>query len=135
MKKIKTIAQVAMICKRLRRHGKTIGLITGCFDVIHIGHVELFGFAKKHCDILVIGLDNDTTIRLSKGPQRPIFPWKYRAKLLAELSLVDFVFKIVAVTEFGVKAAEKVYNGVYDALMPHSIFTTPSADKFWKSKK
>lgn len=70
--KIKTLLQVAEIAAKAKKSGKTVGLITGCFDVIHLGHVELFQFAKKHCDVVVVGLDSDETIKLNKGPGRPI---------------------------------------------------------------
>ncbi len=100
MQKIQTLSNLSKICNTLKRQGKTIGLITGCFDVFHIGHVELFKFAKKNCDILVIGLDNDKSMRLTKGSQRPIFQWKYRAKLLQELFLVGFIFKITRASKF-----------------------------------
>ena len=71
-KKIKTLAQVAKVSSHDRKIGKTVGLITGCFDVIHAGHVDLFRFAKKHCDLVIVGLDSDETIKLNKGPNRPI---------------------------------------------------------------
>lgn len=70
--KIKTLDQIAGVSVEARKVGKKVGLITGCFDVIHVGHVELFQFAKKHCDVVVVGLDSDETIKLNKGPARPI---------------------------------------------------------------
>lgn len=72
MNKEKTLSQVVKIVTAAKRARKKVGLITGCFDVIHVGHVELFQFAKKYCDVVVVGLDSDETIKLNKGPDRPI---------------------------------------------------------------
>lgn len=60
--KITTIDKLQQIVKKHKNEGKEIGLITGCYDIIHIGHVELFRFAKKHCDIVIVGLENDEAI-------------------------------------------------------------------------
>jgi D-beta-D-heptose 7-phosphate kinase/D-beta-D-heptose 1-phosphate adenosyltransferase len=65
--KIQSLSNLGKILLKLKKQGKTIGLITGCFDVFHIGHVETLNFAKKHCDILIVGLDNDRTVAINKG--------------------------------------------------------------------
>lgn len=70
--KIKTLSQIVKMAAAARKKGQKVGLITGCFDVVHAGHVDLFRFAKKHCDLVVVGLDSDETIKLNKGPNRPI---------------------------------------------------------------
>ena len=54
MQKIKTIPQIVNISKKLRSKNRTIGLITGCFDIVHIDHIHFFRFVKKHLDFLGI---------------------------------------------------------------------------------
>jgi D-beta-D-heptose 7-phosphate kinase/D-beta-D-heptose 1-phosphate adenosyltransferase len=80
--KIQTLQRVSKICKKLKAQGKTIGLITGCFDVFHIGHLQSICFAKTKCDTLVIGIDNDKSVKLSKGSKRPIFTARQRALVM-----------------------------------------------------
>jgi D-beta-D-heptose 7-phosphate kinase/D-beta-D-heptose 1-phosphate adenosyltransferase len=76
MTKVTTLTKVAKLARVARRDGKTIGLVTGSFDLIHLGHINLFRFAKKHTDIVIVGLDNDQTIKLVKVNNRHINDFK-----------------------------------------------------------
>ena len=98
--KIKSLKELSQIVKKLKMGGKKIGLITGCFDILHIGHIDLFKFAKNHVDFLIVGLDNDESIKLTKGKDRPLHNIKQRSELIAELNSVDFIFKIGEVFNF-----------------------------------
>lgn len=66
-------------------------LVGGCFDILHIGHLKFLENAKKQGDLLVVLLENDQSVREKKGQNRPINNQKDRARLLAALSVVDFV--------------------------------------------
>lgn len=135
MDKIKTLSELGKICHRLKKEGKTIGLITGCFDILHIGHIELFRFAKKSADIVIVGLDNDETIKLSKGDGRPIHNSKQRAVVLSELASIDYVFCIQEVVKFDSERAEEVYAEIVRMIRPNYLVTNPKADRFWKKKQ
>ena len=63
----------------------------GCFDILHIGHIKLLEFASKQGDHLVIGIDDDQSVKNAKGQNRPIVPANERAQLLASLRWVDEV--------------------------------------------
>lgn len=63
----------------------------GCFDLLHRGHVEYLQEAKKLGDLLVVGLNSDTSVRALKGEDRPINSQEDRAYLLASLECVDYV--------------------------------------------
>lgn len=90
-KKIKTRKQVAAISRRLRKQGKKIITLNGSFDILHPGHIKILKKAKAKGDILVVLLNSDKSIKSYKGPSRPINPQKKRAKVLADLSCVDYV--------------------------------------------
>jgi len=65
----------------------------GCFDIIHLGHLETLRFAKSKGDKLIVGLNSDESIQKLKGPGRPIRTFEERAALMAGIEYVDFVVK------------------------------------------
>ncbi|MDY6988228.1 MAG: D-glycero-beta-D-manno-heptose 1-phosphate adenylyltransferase [Thermodesulfobacteriota bacterium] len=75
----------------LKRAGKIIVFTNGCFDLLHIGHVQYLKAAKAQGDILVVGLNSDSSVRKIKGPNRPVVPENERAEVLAALACVDMV--------------------------------------------
>ena len=72
-------------------NSKIIGFTNGCFDIIHIGHIRMLTEIKKNCDILVVALNSDTSIKRLKGDKRPITPLNERTEIIAALECVDFV--------------------------------------------
>jgi len=90
-RKIITLKQAEKIVQRLREEGKTIGFTNGCFDCCHLGHLDSFMQAKKQCDVLIVAVNSDTSVKRYKGENRPIQDEKTRAMLLASLELVDYV--------------------------------------------
>jgi rfaE bifunctional protein nucleotidyltransferase chain/domain len=83
--------QISAACAEYRRQGKNIVFTNGCFDIIHPGHVYCLYMARKEGDLLVIGLNDDESVRGLKGPTRPIFSQDERAELLASFFFVDHV--------------------------------------------
>lgn len=79
------------ILGREKKNGKTIVFTNGCFDILHEGHVRYLRKAKKYGDVLVIGLNTDSSVRAIKGKGRPIVPQRSRAEILASLNVVDYV--------------------------------------------
>jgi D-glycero-D-manno-heptose 1,7-bisphosphate phosphatase len=90
--KILTRDQIAKHCEQIRAEGKTIGFTSGAFDLLHAGHAEYLETAKQHCDILVVAVNTDASVRSYKGPGRPIVDENMRVRLIAALESVDFVF-------------------------------------------
>src|SRR5271167_717925 len=76
---------------RLRQQGKTVVWTNGCFDIIHVGHVQSLRGARAQGDVLVVGVNSDEAVRQLKGPGRPIVPGWARAELLAAFECVDYV--------------------------------------------
>ena len=74
-----------------RRQNKTVVFTNGCFDVLHIGHVEYLQFCRRQGDIVVVGLNSDSSVKMIKGSDRPINNQHDRAAILAALEAVDYV--------------------------------------------
>jgi rfaE bifunctional protein nucleotidyltransferase chain/domain len=74
-----------------RFQGKKIVFTNGCFDIIHLGHIDYLSRAKILGDLLVIGLNTDLSVSTIKGKNRPIQNEISRAMVLASLSMVDAV--------------------------------------------
>ena len=77
--------------ERLRARGKRIVFTNGCFDLLHAGHVAYLTEAKAQGDVLVVGLNDDDSVRGLKGPDRPLNTLADRAMILAGLAAVDYV--------------------------------------------
>ena len=71
---------------------KIVGFSSGAFDLLHPGHLDYLKKAKEQCDLLIVGLNTDNSIRNYKNEIRPIMPEDARAKILAALEIVDYVF-------------------------------------------
>ena len=82
---------IADILKTFRQRSETVVFTNGCFDLIHPGHVQYLEFAKRHGDVLVIGLNTDRSVRKIKGEKRPILSEQERARVLAGLASVDYI--------------------------------------------
>ena len=89
--KIKNIDELTAILNSHRKNGEKIVFTNGCFDLLHVGHVEYLKFSKLQGDVFVIGLNSDKSVSMLKGPKRPIVSDKDRAKLLAALEDVNYV--------------------------------------------
>ena len=91
MTKLKSIPTLSRIIASAKVKRKKIVFTNGCFDILHVGHVEYLSKARKMGDVLVIGLNSDGSVRRLKGKSRPINKEADRAKVLSALSCVDFV--------------------------------------------
>jgi D-beta-D-heptose 7-phosphate kinase/D-beta-D-heptose 1-phosphate adenosyltransferase len=74
----------------LKREGLRCVLALGCFDVLHMGHIDFLQFAREQGDCLIVGVASDAAVRRSKGRTRPIVAERDRALLVASLSMVDY---------------------------------------------
>jgi D-beta-D-heptose 7-phosphate kinase/D-beta-D-heptose 1-phosphate adenosyltransferase len=77
--------------RRLAREGRRVVFTNGCFDLLHRGHVDLFRQARALGDALIVGLNDDASVRRLKGRARPLTPEEDRAEVLAALEMVDRV--------------------------------------------
>ena len=88
---ISNINVLKPLVKSVRQKNKTVVFTNGCFDIIHPGHIHILQQAKTKGDILIVGLNSDSSIKSFKSPNRPVCPQEDRAFVLASLSCVDYV--------------------------------------------
>jgi rfaE bifunctional protein nucleotidyltransferase chain/domain len=89
--KIHTLAEIKIICDQLRKQNKKIVFTNGCFDLIHLGHVDYLSKAADLGDILIVGLNSDSSVQRIKNQGRPLQDEKSRQMQLAAFSFVDAV--------------------------------------------
>ena len=68
-----------------------IGFTNGCFDILHPGHIDFLKKCKKKCELLIVGLNSDSSVKKLKGINRPIINQKFRSYQLMNLRVVDLV--------------------------------------------
>ncbi|PIV53344.1 MAG: D-glycero-beta-D-manno-heptose 1-phosphate adenylyltransferase [Elusimicrobia bacterium CG02_land_8_20_14_3_00_37_13] len=91
MLKIKSQRVLKRIIVSLQKRNKKVVATNGCFDILHVGHIRLFQFAKRAGDILVVAINTDDSVRRLKGNSRPLVNAKERAEVLSALGCVDYV--------------------------------------------
>ena len=75
----------------LRKSDKKVVFTNGCFDLLHPGHLKLLQKAKSFGDVLIVGINSDSSVRILKGEGRPVVNQEDRLVILACLKIVDFV--------------------------------------------
>ena len=103
-----TLEQARRFVEELRAAGKVIVFTNGVFDLLHVGHLRYLAQARRLGDALLVGVNSDRSVRLIKGPDRPIVAESERAEVLEALACVDAVVIFDADTP----------AGLIDALQP-----------------
>lgn len=93
---VKSLIQLRQDWKR-----KKVVFTNGVFDLIHYGHIKLLADCKKLGDILIVGMNSDSSVKKFKGTSRPIIPFKDRSRILAALKAVDYVVAFSEPTPLG----------------------------------
>ena len=91
--KERTLERLLPELARHRAAGRRIVFTNGCFDLVHLGHVTYFRFAKAQGDLLVVGVNTDAGIRRLKGAKRPIINEQDRVTVLEELESIDYLVR------------------------------------------
>ncbi len=89
--KIQTLTQAAATLQQWQAAGKKIVFTNGCFDILHIGHVDYLEKSRALGDALVVGVNTDGSIRRIKGESRPIVNETSRSRVIAALESVSLV--------------------------------------------
>ena len=107
MKNIFKISDDLSFAEKLRTENKKIVFTNGVFDIIHRGHVEYLTEARSLGDVLIVGLNSDSSVKMIKGEKRPIVNEDNRAYVLANLKPVDYVVIFTDDTPYNLIAALK----------------------------
>lgn len=118
MGEIVPIGKISTFIRKLKKEGKFICLVGGCFDILHPGHVIFLEKAKKEGDLLVVLLENDQKVRQLKGLNRPVHTQQERALILASLNCVDLVVMLPNMDK------EKEYDQIIQEINPNVIAAT-----------
>ncbi len=101
-------AKLAAELESQGRRDRTVVLVNGCFDILHVGHVRYIREAADLGDILVCALNDDRSTRLLRGEGRPVMPVEERAEILLAIRCVDYVLIF----------AEETVDGILTVLRP-----------------
>lgn len=126
-KKIIKYKDLARLRQKATKEAKTIVFTSGCYDILHLGHVIHFNYCKSLANILVVTTGNDKTIRELKGNGRPINNEQFRSRLLAALEIVDYV---VISEEYGKMDHEESMK-----LLKPDVFVVNTTDSAIAEKK
>lgn len=117
--KLVSRSDLAVLGDRLRAAGQRVVFTNGCFDLLHVGHLRYLRQARALGDVLVVGLNADSSVRELKGAGRPLVPEEERAELLAGLECVDhvtiFAERTPEVTLYALRPHVHVKGGDYQA--------------------
>lgn len=89
--KIIPFSKVGTLASSLRVKKRRIVFTNGCFDIIHAGHIKYLEKAKALGDVLIVGINSDSSVKKIKGPNRPVVRQGDRAAIVAALRPVDYV--------------------------------------------
>jgi D-beta-D-heptose 7-phosphate kinase/D-beta-D-heptose 1-phosphate adenosyltransferase len=106
-----TLSDLRPIAERLSAEGKTVVMTNGCFDLLHVGHIQFLSASKKMGDVLIVAIDDDESVRALKGKGRPIIAAQERVRIISALDCVDYV------TLFSTKELE----GLIEAIRPNIL--------------
>ncbi len=87
-----TPAELQSLRQEATTKGQSIGWTGRCFDIMHPGHIANFEYLKSECDIVVVGLNADSSPYFASKPGRPINSEDFRARMLLALQSVDYVY-------------------------------------------
>src|SRR5437763_12287147 len=109
--KVVPLEELAQRASKLRAAGKKVVATNGCFDLLHVGHVRYLNGARALGDALIVGINNDESVRELKGRGRPVNNQNDRAEIIAALECVDLVaiFPELRATRFLELAAPDIY--------------------------
>ncbi|WP_087018876.1 bifunctional D-glycero-beta-D-manno-heptose-7-phosphate kinase/D-glycero-beta-D-manno-heptose 1-phosphate adenylyltransferase HldE [Thaumasiovibrio subtropicus] len=94
-----------------RKRGETVVMTNGCFDILHAGHVSYLNEARKLGDRLIVAVNTDESVKMLKGPGRPVNPTDRRMAVLAGLGSVDWV------VPFGEETPQRLISEILPTLL------------------
>ena len=135
--RVNSLTLAAKEIAKYKKSGKTVGLITGNFDILHIGHIRLFRFAKTNIDILVVGVDSEEISHFYRTQTEwPFNTLSNRLEVLDVVKDIDLLFPIEYKNNFSSDFEyEEFQTKLLMKLKPTHIITNPIADMFYIPRK
>jgi rfaE bifunctional protein nucleotidyltransferase chain/domain len=84
-------SKIEKLASELKKNGKKMVFTNGCFDIVHAGHIDYLEKAKELGDVLIVGVNSDSSVKRIKGDKRPIVDQKYRIRLLEGIQSIDHI--------------------------------------------
>ncbi len=112
--RIMTPDRAMVIASSYRCEGRKIGMVNGCFDLMHLGHVELLRQARSRCEILFVAVNSDASVNKLKGKSRPFVDEIGRMSMVEANRFVDYV----------VEANDQTCVDIVNAIKPDVYITT-----------
>jgi D-glycero-beta-D-manno-heptose 1-phosphate adenylyltransferase len=106
---LKTAVETRRWIADMQRQNRRVVFTNGVFDLLHPGHIRYLSAARQRGDALVVGINSDRSVRVSKGSGRPIVPEDERAEIVGALAAVDAVV-------------------IFDEETPHELIATLQPD-------
>ena len=123
---IVTKNEIIDIVKKGQAEGKTFVATNGCFDILHVGHVRYLKKTKLLADYSIVMLNSDNSVKLIKGPERPINNEQDRAEILNALLYVDYV--VLFEEKSPAKLLEAIKPDIYTKGADYTLETLPERD-------
>ena len=89
--KIITTDNLVLKVSQWKKNKMKVAFTNGCFDILHLGHLEILTKSKEFGDRLIVAVNSDESVRKLKGEERPINDFQTRSNMLASFSFVDYV--------------------------------------------
>ena len=89
--KIITTDNLVLKVSQWKKNKMKVAFTNGCFDILHLGHLEILTKSKEFGDRLIVAVNSDESVRNLKGKERPINDFQTRSNMLASFSFVDYV--------------------------------------------
>ena len=124
-------AELDSLIKELRNENKKIVFTNGCFDILHVGHVKYLQKSAEFGDILIIGLNSDSSVKKLKGENRPINNEIDRAYVLCALEAVDYV--VIFEENSPIDLLNKIKPDIYAKGADYTLQTLPEAPTVLKN--
>jgi len=124
--KVKALQEITAIVTQHQKAGRKVVFANGCFDLLHVGHVRYLEAARALGDVLVLGLNGDESVRILKGPGRPLMKQEERAEVLSALECVDYLVLFDEVTAHGI--LEKLQPDIHAKGTDYTRETVPEKD-------
>ena len=131
MGKIVSQSEIVKIVREGQKSGKSFAATNGCFDILHVGHAIYLSKTKELADYSIVMLNSDSSVKLIKGPQRPINNENDRAELLTFLNCVDYV--VLFEEKSPAKLLEEIKPDIYTKGADYTLETLPERDTVLKN--